>query len=191
MAATDLAIEDRPIAQDYFHWLCSQVMLSQQPGSPRSYTFLADRMNRMVFNDNVPNDRNRSADGIQLRHDFLAQHGADYGSMEVADLLYPQASVFEVLVGLAHRANFEVEVGIVEWFGRFIQNLRLTSFTDSEIQPGDIQRIGRVLAKFNERRYLPNGRGGLFPLKGGHWPDQREEELWYQLSHYIEENNNS
>jgi hypothetical protein len=85
-------------------------------------------------------------------------------------------------------ANFEWELGVMNWFGKFLQNLKLTCYVDKEIEPGDINRIGRLLAKFNDRSYNPNGRGGLFPLRGKNWEDQRGTELWYQLAHYIEEN---
>lgn len=181
------AIEDRQIAKDYFFWLCSKVLEAVDTDHPRSYTYVCDRMNSMTFNDNVPNDRNRSADATQLRHDFIQEHWNGYGPLEVADLLYPSATVLEVLVSLAQRANHSWELGVMGWFGKFMQNLKLTCFSDPEIEAGDVERIGRILSKFNERRYTHNGRGGLFPLRGD-WGDQREEELWYQLSHYIEEN---
>lgn len=181
-------LEDRRISQDYFRWLCSKVMIEQDIDSEVSYMFLADRMYRVSFNDNVPNDRNRSADGIKQRHDFLQEYGDNYSAKEASDLTYPGANVFEVLVGLAILANSEWELGVINWFGKFLQNLKITGFFDKEVEAGDINRIGRVLAKFNERKYSPNGRGGLFPLRGHNWEDQRTTELWYQLSHYIEEN---
>jgi len=182
------ALEDRRISQDYFRWLCDKVMIEQDTDSASSYMFLADRMYRIRFNDNVPNDRNRAADGVQLRHDFLQEYATNYEQLEVADLLYSGANVLEVLIGLAQRADFEWNLGVMNWFGKFLQNLKLNCYADSEIEPGDINRIGRILSKFNERRYVPSGRGGLFPLKGREWEDQRSTELWYQLSHYIEEN---
>jgi hypothetical protein len=182
------ALEDRPISKRYFYWLCELVMHEQALEARHGYIFLADKMHRVVFNDNVPNDRNRSADANQLRHDFLKLHGLEYGPLDVADLLFPSASVFEVLVGLAHRANETWERGVEEWFSQFLQNLKLTGYIDSEVEMSDIFKIGQVLSKFNDRRYNADGRrGGLFPLKGA-WEDQRHAELWYQLSHYIEEN---
>ena len=182
------ALEDRRISQDYFHWLCAQVTIEQDMDSEFSYLFLLNRMFRMSFNDNTSNDRNRSADGVKLRHDFLEEYADNYTPREVSELLFPGANVLEVLVALAKLANFEWELGVMNWFGKFLQNLKLTCYVDKEIEPGDINRIGRLLAKFNDRSYNPNGRGGLFPLRGKNWEDQRGTELWYQLAHYIEEN---
>jgi hypothetical protein len=183
-----LALEDRRISQDYFKWLCGLVFTAEQIDSEDGYNFLADRMFRVTFNDNVPNDRNRSADGVKLRHDFLREYSDNYTAMEASDLLFPSANVLEVLVALANLANYEWDLSPQEWFARFLQNLKLTCFVDREIQNGDINRIGTILAKFNDRRYSQNGHGGVFPLRKRGWPDQREEELWYQLAHYIEEN---
>lgn len=182
------ALEDRRISQDYFKWLCAQVMSAEKIDSAAGYMFLADRMFRVSFNDNVPNDRNRSADGIMLRHDFVREYGNNYEPIEVSELLFPTANILEVLVALAKMADYECSLGVDEWFSIFLQNLKLTCFVDSEIVSGDINRIGTILAKFNDRRYSQNGHGGLFPLRQRRWNDQRGEELWYQLSHYIEEN---
>lgn len=182
------ALEDRKISKDYFSWLCSQVMAEQNIDSQQGYTFLADRMFRVSFNDNVPNDRNRSADGIQLRHDFLRDYADNYPSIEIADLFVSSANILEVLVALAKRADYEWSRGTLDWFAQFLQNLKLTSFVDGEIEPGDVARIGKVLARFNERKYSALGHGGLFPLRRRTWEDQRGTELWYQLAHYIEEN---
>jgi hypothetical protein len=50
----------------------------------------------------------------------------------------------------------------------------------------DRRVIEDILDIFVERKYDPNGYGGLFPLRCPKH-DQREIEIWYQFNEYLED----
>ena len=46
----------------------------------------------------------------------------------------------------------------------------------------------RIIDRFNQRAYQPNGAGGLFTLISPN-VDMRQLDIWYQLMAYLNENN--
>jgi hypothetical protein len=89
------------------------------------------------------------------------------------------------LVAFARDAAFQTNMTETEWFGIFFENLGLTQYR--RLQRRDIPAVEDILNTFLWRTYDPTGVGGLFPLREPKH-DQRKEELWYQLSAYLEEN---
>lgn len=173
--------------KDYFDWLYGRVYGKRNVDPAISYTILCDSMNRLVFKDLVPHDANRIAEGTALRAEFLEQYTKQINAMDKIDLLMPDASVFEVLVGLANRADFQLDRGEPYWFQLFVSNLKLHIFTDLEFKASDSAKIERKLRRFNDRRYDEDGIGGIFPLRTPP-ADQRKVELWYQMAAYMTEN---
>jgi hypothetical protein len=175
------------LGEKYFAWLYAQVCPVQDKDSPRSYTFLCDRMHQIIFDDRVANDDNRSAEGRGLRVEFLDTRQGRRYVRRCAEFLERDASLFEVLVALCRRANFIADsVSMYTWFGIMLENLDVSRYSDPHCTPADGVHIAKILRKMNDRRYGPTGRGGLFPLN--HPPeDQRDTELWYQMSYFMNE----
>lgn len=145
-------------------------------------------MHGIQFNDSVPNDSNRTADGEELRDEFISlDDGIDLDEFtELASL--GKASLLEILVGLARRATTVTEaLKADEWFRTFTGNLGLLQYHDRRILPRDVLRVSRILTAFNNRTFDPDGNGGIFPLKSP-MTDQRTIELWFQMASYINEN---
>jgi hypothetical protein len=176
-----------PLLQEYFDWLYSQAFGRKQIETRRNYSVLCDTMRRFPFKNLVPHDGNRIVEGTALRDEFLRTRKKRVGELDRLDLLMPDASIFEVLVALAQRADFMVDHGVEFWFDLFITNLRLKEFSDMAFLARDAAKIERRLRRFNDRRYEPDGTGGIFPLKSPD-RDQREVELWYQMAAYMTEN---
>jgi hypothetical protein len=134
----------------------------------------------------VPHDDNRVAEGAELRNEFLRVGSGS--ELDRIDLLLPDASVLEVLIALALRAEFMIDIPGKEMFYLFLQNLRLSAFTDEFCRnKTNVSGIERIVRRFSERKYTESGRGGLFPLRHPS-KDQREVELWYQMGEYMTEN---
>lgn len=154
----------------YFDWLASKI----DRGNDRS---LIRKLYRSDFYPLVPNDDNRAIDGIKLRERFEDEENLDIGR-----LLKQGCTVLEMLIALAERMDdilYEGRYGsqIKKWFWELIDNLALEDDSDIDL----------IIRKLVERKYLRNGKGGLFPLKNPRG-DQRNVELWYQMAQYIEEN---
>lgn len=176
------------IRQQYFRWLYDQAFEIYDANSPLSYAFLCDILHGIPFKDTVPNDDNRTADGEELRDEFISLHPSiglgDYAEMGSLG----KASLFEVLVALSRRAQFiSGERTSIEWFRQFIENLNLLKYSDTRYVAKDAFRIGKILNRWNNRKFDPDGRGGIFPLRHT-MADQRQVEIWYQMAAYMTEN---
>ena len=166
--------------QDYFEYLSGLVNMSW---IHKSYTLLFRSLHKVAFIYKVPNDDNRQEDAVLLRNAFF----------ENAVINCKTATVFEVMVSLAQRCEVLMEDTSVknrvdQWFWVMVNNLGLLEFDDesfSEAQAGI--RVEEKIQDMLHRRYDPSGHGGLFPLKNS-IKDQRDVELWYQMSAYMEEN---
>ena len=147
----------------------------------KTYWVLTAAMLRKEFVWFVPNDDNRLEDGRLLRFDFIAEEELDVER----EWIEQGCSFLEMLVALVTRLTFEDGTPKNAWFMELLNNLGLTECTDAEpYPPADIEDI---LDRVIWRTYRANGRGGLFPLRRPK-QDQREVEIWYQLSAYLIEN---
>lgn len=176
------------IQQDYFHWLCEMVHIEQEE---RSYWILAKDLHRKVFYPIIEHDENRALDGLELREQYMS----DKSYVKYLDMP-DECSVLEMLIGLAQRMDFETSDPLEEnyqdktsyWFWEMIDNLGLIAFDDESYVDLEGQTyVDSIIDEFIERRYSPNGDGGLFPLRRSR-NDQRNVEIWYQMSAYLTEN---
>jgi hypothetical protein len=174
------------IPRIYFDWLYDQVKPNNDITSQLSFTTLCNHMHSIAFKDLVNWDANRIVEAGELRKIFLDRH-PDVGPMERGDILFPDISIFEVLVALSEKANFMLDYSREWWFSKFIENLDLGKYNDVYMMTHNEWPAVRKLRTFNDRSYKPDGRGGLFPLKQPD-ADQREVELWYQMAAYATEN---
>ena len=177
----------RDLSQRYFCWLYDQVFTVRDSDSQLSYLKLCDIMHQKLFNAIIPQDINRNADGSELRNEFIKEMDVVTGLATWDELLASDASIFEVLIGISKRADFMVDRTVGWWFKQFLINLGLVHLNDKRILPTDMWRIERKLNRFNDRAYGPSGRGGIFPLEIPN-QDQRNVELWLQMSAYMTEN---
>ena len=148
-------------------------------------TVVCRLMHQVEFTPLVPYDENRVAVAAGLRNQFQKFAGS-LGPGEISDLMEPNASVFEVLIGLAGQADDMIPLTIQTWFSMFIENLGLDRYFDEYLERRSTWPVEAAINKFNNRQYRPNGRGGIFPLSHPQH-DQREVELWYQMGAYMTE----
>lgn len=165
-----------PIENLYFNWLCTKVT------DPRSklYYDLLGILHRTEYVWTVYMDENRAHDGLELRNDFYFQTGVEQ------DLVWESqpCSLLEFFIAFAKRASFQTDFTIRSWFWEFMNNLKLDEYR--QVLNSDIKDIDDILYTFVWRQYAINGIGGMFPLRNS-YNDQRQVEIWYQFSEYIQD----
>ena len=171
-----------PLDDAYLTWLYSQIGSVKLKNRARSYWRLARKLFTTEFIWFVPNDDNRVEDGRDLRAEFLEQVGltADDTWLDLG------CSLLEMLVGLSRRLSFEAEGEPRDWFWHLMDTLGLRECNDR--YSWSEEHVDEVLNRVIFRTYNPDGTGGLFPLQNPH-QDQRDVELWYQMSAYLLEHN--
>jgi hypothetical protein len=162
----------------YFEVLCGLIGL-EAPVEKCGYFELLYQLYRTEFYYSVPNDSNRALDGIRLRD--------KYGFPSVNS----PCNLFEMFLALSIRLDEDIlynpENGdrSKDWFWMMMTNLGLNKFKDRSFRSGwEYIDVDSICNKFMERDYSYDGLGGLFPLKEAK-KDQREVEIWYQLSTYL------
>lgn len=161
----------------YLTWLYEQICDPHTDIPSRTFWNLARTLYRQPFFWFVPNDDNRVEDGRYLRVEFIEDLGLDVDDKWM-DLV---CSMLELLVGLSRRLSFQAEGEPREWFWHLIDNLGIR-YNDRRRFP--TREVEEVLETVIWRTYEPDGRGGLFPLRHPD-RDQRDVEIWYQLSAYL------
>lgn len=169
------------INNEYFDWLCEQVDIMRF-SKHVSYRRLLMRLHEIEFTWLIPFDDNRADDGIQLRRSFALVRG----DASLSDYIVGPCSVLEMMVALAIRCETTMDDDAVgdrtgQWFWGMIHNLGLSPMIDSAY---DRTYIDKVITRFLNREYEPDGKGGLFTIK--HCDrDLRTVEIWWQLSWYL------
>jgi len=163
----------------YLPWLYAQVSSVKLRSPARTYWSLFRHLYTKEFVWLIPNDDNRVEDGRSLRYEFLDELNIEDEDPEWMDL---GCSMLELMIGLSRRLSFEAEGEPREWFWKLLDNLELSHCNDKIPYPREV--VNEILDGVIWRTYDRNGRGGLFPLKRS-VRDQRDVELWYQLSAYL------
>jgi hypothetical protein len=172
-----------PLDELYFQWLYEQVA---DPEQDLTFWNVLRVLYTTQFAWHVPNDENRVGDAKALREKFIDTQGIRLrrSDREWAEM---GCSMLEVMVALAERLEFLTDKGRVHyWFWVLMGNIGISEFDDSRYEAGLEEHVQDVLEMVIQRYYEPDGRGGFFPLKRPR-EDQREVELWYQLSEYVTE----
>lgn len=170
-----------PLDELYFRWLYSQVGSVKLKNPARTYWTVLRQLFTKEFVWIIPNDDNRLEDGRDLRAEFAEQEDVDPDQ----EWLYLGCSMLEMLIALSRRLSFEDDKPAVEWFWELMENIGLRGLND-KTKPTQ-QDIDEILDDVIWRTYEVDGTGGLFPLRNPD-QDQREVEIWYQLSAYLQEN---
>ena len=172
------------IYDEYFEWL-SNLVCEQRHYNP-IYRKLLMRLHDTEFRYSIPRDRNRAADGEDLRYRFATVRGYDIATT-VADLGRP-CSVLEMMVALAIRCEEQIADDYrygnrtSQWFWGMVVNMGLGPMTDDMY---DEACVTLILDKFLDRQYDPDGKGGLFRIRNCD-VDLRKVEIWYQLCWYLD-----
>lgn len=179
--------EKYEIEFSYFQFLM-RLINNERPQPPaRNYGALLNFMYNMEFEYIIPLDENRAYDGLNLRYLFSTE--APYNYNDILDALDEPCSILEMIIGLAHRIETDITCepdGIdrtSEWFWQMISSLGLEDMTDSNF---DSDKVIDILRCFLNRRYSPNGQGGLFTVNN-YDGDMRDVEIWYQANIWLNE----
>lgn len=172
-----------PLDDQYFEWLCRRTEIPRTNSPAQSYRILLKQLHTTTFQWFIPNDDNRAEDGKELRQIFLDSIDEPYHDHF---WMAHECSILEMLIALADRVSFESRDTLGRWFWVFLSNLGLASCTDYYYKNSrhGHHEVDRDLRALNERTYGSNGVGGLFPLTNPDY-DQRQVELWYQMSSYL------
>lgn len=176
-----MTFKDR-INDEYFDWLC-EVVDSKRFSKHVSYRKLLMHLHSIEFTWFIPYDDNRADDGIMLRRKYALAHHDE----ELSDYISGPCSVLEMMAALAIRCEESIMDDTLfgnrtgQWFWGMIRNLGLSSMNDSNF---DAEFVDDVIARFLNREYEPDGKGGLFTIKNCDH-DLRTVEIWRQLSWYL------
>lgn len=167
----------------YFGVLCDLAGMVAPAVEECGYFELLQHLYNTEYYWTVPNDDNRSADGLKLREKYgFVQEGVP-------------CNLLEMFMALAIRCDEEIMYNpkdgdrSKDWFWMMLTNLGLNKFRDRSFEEGwNNDDVARICDTFMNREYVFSGHnGGLFPLKHPR-QDQTGIEIWYQMSAYLLEN---
>lgn len=168
---------------DYFSWLCEKVCYLQEH---YQYSTLLWKLFDTDFEAIMQRDLNRTSDGLALRNVYLDLLGA----YEPKFLRTKPCSVLEMMIALADRCENQImeddDIGnrTGEWFWGMIENLGLSDMVDGHFVE---KRVDYILARFMNRTYDSDGKGGLFTVHNPPKPIPKVE-IWYQMNWFLSQN---
>lgn len=175
---------EETIRNEYFEWLYNYVC-EGRVHDKISYKKLFRLLHDIEFEFYIRNDLNRAKDGVDLRYRFAMLKDGD--EIEIVEILNKPCSVLEMMIALAIRCEESIMDDTrygdrtSQWFWSMLSNLGIGYMTDERFNEDDaVEKIYR----FIEKRYRPDGKGGLFHIKG-YDGDLRDLEIWTQLCLYL------
>lgn len=166
----------------YFEWMYDTVC-DKRFSKRNSYRELLSYLHSIEFTWSIPKDANRAEDGKDLRWRF-----AYMNHTQIYDELDGPCSVLELLIALSIRCEESImddpSVGdrTGQWFWMMITNLGLGSMNDRRFNP---DYVDKVISRFLDRDYAPDGRGGLFTVRNSEC-DMRDVEIWTQAMWFLD-----
>lgn len=170
------------MVNEYFEWL-SSLVCGNKNSEYVSYRKLLMQLHNTDFRYIMPMDQNQEIHGIELRRKFALR----LGLRDTPECLDGPCSVLEMMISLAVRCeetimdNPRIGDRTGQWFWDMVVNLGLGSMTDDHY---DKRYVIDVIDRFLDREYEPNGRGGLFTIRGCD-RDLRRVEIWHQTCWYL------
>ena len=161
----------------YINWVLKD-KLGLTDKECKKYQYIVLALADIEFIWRHPMDENRAIDGLELRSDFEYETG-EY--LDKSSGLMASCTFFEMLAALAIRCenqlmrNLSIGDRTSKWFFEFLDNLGLL---DDNLSESDIKDI---VIDFMD------GGIDMFPLKNK-GIKQKNEQIWKQLSAYINEN---
>lgn len=168
---------------EYFDWLKSLV-ISKRNYDAISYDKLLLYLHGIDFTYSIAMDANRADQGVNLRYRFATSKNCSYMFDMYTD---EPCSVLEMMIALAVTCEENIMDNPLmgnrtgQWFWGMIVNLGLGAMTDILF---DEDHVKFVIERFLDRDYEPNGKGGLFHVRGCEY-DMREVDIWTQACWYF------
>lgn len=175
-------IRDR-INIEYFTWMCD-ILCENRFAEQVSYDSLLRYLHDTDFRCVMEEDENRAEDGISLRYRFAYETNWDGAEEYIGG----PCSVLEMMLALAIYCEESImddpNIGdrTGQWFWDMVVNLGLGGMTDDHF---DEYYVEEVVERFLDRKYEPNGKGGLFLLRNCDC-DLRYVEIRNQLYWYLD-----
>lgn len=170
------------VREQYFNWMYDMVFTKRAP----LYIRLLRYLNSQEFTYNIRLDGNRADDGLYLRYRFKQEN--HLRAVDVDRYLTGKCSVLEMMVALCLRIEEDIMDDPVKgnrihkWFHVMLKSLGLLDMDDAYF---DERYTDKVITRFLNREYEPNGAGGLFRIKDCPY-DLRSVEIWYQMCWYFD-----
>lgn len=169
----------------YFDWLY-YLVCGNDEYNRLSYRKLLSFLHSIEFTYTIDFDENRAIDGTNFRYRFGHENGFSRAVIRAA-LDYRPCSVLEMMIALAHKVEEQImddnhygnRTG--QWFWNMIVSLGLGYMNDLDFNESCAYR---VVSRFLDRQYEPNGRGGLFTIEDCPY-DLRDIEIWSQFMWYL------
>lgn len=172
---------DEKVRKEYFEWMYDLVCDGRFADSI-TYRRLFELLHNTEFVYFIPHDENRAEDGISLRYHYCVSHECE----DLEWYLDGPCSILEMMIALAIREEHimsDPDKGdrTAQWFWSMVSSLGLSGMTDYNF---DEEFVNDSVAKFLNREYSPDGKGGLFTIRK--WKrDARTAEIWHQLLAYL------
>lgn len=171
------------ILNEYFEWLY-QLVCGDRYSNAISYKKLLAYLHRTEFTYLLSKDKNRAADGVDLRYRFSKEryHG------HVPSCLDGPCSILEMMVALAIRCEETImddpKIGdrTSQWFWGMVTNMGLGYMSDNRF---DEHVAKEIIDRFLNRDYSQNGRGGLFTVRNCEY-DLTNIEIWTQMLWFLD-----
>lgn len=175
------------LTNEYFNWMYNLVH-DEKYCKRLSYRKLLSYLHDRDFIYILDMDGNRAEDGVDLRYRFAYENGYSM-PMTASYLDDRQCSILEMMVALAIRCEDSImddsdignRTGL--WFWNMIKSLGLYHMNDANF---DKDAADKIIDKFLDREYEPNGNGGLFTIENCRY-DLRSVDIWYQMMFYLNE----
>ena len=175
------------ISEDYFDWLL-RLITGRVKSKIVNYRTLLLYLHDVDFEYSIVDDSNRAADGMALRWRYIVETGKQGIADRVNECLSRPCSVLEMMIALAVRCEETIMddplVGnrTSQWFWGMITNLGLGDMYNNRFNE---EYVDGVINIFLNRRYRPDGKGGLFTIRGC-CDDLRSIDIWSQLCWYLD-----
>lgn len=171
------------ILNQYFEWLYRAVC---KDGFSREFSYrkLLMHLHNTQFYYSIQKDADRAGAGVDLRWRFICEN--NYATNVLNELEGP-CSVLEMMIALAIYCEDHImdDTGYGDrtgqWFWGMVVNLGLGDMTDDKF---DRAHVDDVITRFLDRKYDPDGKGGLFRIRNC-THDLRKVEIFHQLCWYL------
>lgn len=173
------------IKQDYFEWLVN-IVGDDECLDDNSYRKLLTYLYETEFRYRIRKDVNRAKDGIDLRHRF-AQEYRQAGIDDIESYITGPCNILEMMIALSFRCEEIMNDPALgdrtsQWFWKMIINLGLGPMTDGMFDEDIVKDVVEI---FLNRKYDPDGRGGLFTVRKAP-RDLRRVEIWTIMMWYLD-----
>lgn len=176
---------ENQVKNDYFEWLY-KYSCGNKINKNVSYRKLFMTLHDITFDFYIRSDLNRAIDGADLRYRFANNSSID--TTIIMDILDEPCSVLEMILALAIRCEETImddpRYGnrTTQWLWYMLKSLGLSYMTDDRF---DEDRANKIIYDFMEKRYRPDGKGGLFYIPGC-TVDLTTIDIWNQMFLYLE-----